>query len=204
MLILLFSTILLVGPAWCSYLCYLGSWDQIISELPGDRRKFLSLPSRALRLFLLSAILLMALFFYFWQIEYRYTVFASLFFIILTFVAFFGSYKNRSMFHCTRFCPIGLITNFVGRINPIRMRIDDSCTLCGHCVAKCRYDALNMERVKYKRPASSCSLCADCLEVCDSKSIAFYFGNKGQKKIEKIFFMLIISLHVIFLGVARI
>ncbi len=27
MLILFAATVLLVGPAWCSYLCYIGAWD---------------------------------------------------------------------------------------------------------------------------------------------------------------------------------
>jgi len=205
MVFLLLSTIVLVGPAWCSFLCYIGSWDQHLAQIQFRRSRlsfFASLSSFG-RGYILLGVIFVALLFNWMQISYFFTIYASLFFIAISLFAFYLSYRKRFMFHCTRFCPIGFLTNLFGRVNPFRMRIDDSCTLCGHCVAKCRYDALNMERVKNKHPSITCTLCADCLEVCDSKSISFYLWS-GNKKVEKIFFMLVISLHVVFLGVARI
>ena len=31
MLFLFLSTVLIVGPAWCSWLCYVGAWDNVSS-----------------------------------------------------------------------------------------------------------------------------------------------------------------------------
>ena len=51
------------------------------------------------------------------------------------------SSRRGLMVHCTAYCPIGIISNLLGKINPWRLRIDSNCNHCGACSKACRYGA---------------------------------------------------------------
>ena len=197
-------TVLLVGPAWCSYLCYIGAWDNWLAEgrkRPGVLPNWAS-PVRIgiLVLVIAAALLLRAL-------GVSTAVAAGLglaFGLVGVGVMVFFSRKLGTMVHCVVYCPIGLLANWAGRLSPFRIRIKDSCTDCGACTLSCRYNALNADDISRRRPGLSCTLCGDCLGRCRDGSLEYrWFGRAGSVP-RTAFLVLVVTLHAVFLSVARI
>ncbi len=108
------------------------------------------------------------------------------------------------MVHCTSYCPIGLASNTIGRINPFRVHIGEGCDECRACTASCRYAALNIEHIRRRRPGITCTLCGDCLAACDKRQIHYRFPELTREQARTAFLVLVAVLHAVFLGVARI
>jgi polyferredoxin len=209
--ILFSATILLVGPAWCSHLCYIGAWDNLASRarrrhpLPalawdgGGRRRWLRWAN--LGLAFAVPLLLRAL-----GLPTTVAVACGAIFG-LTGVAIMLLWSTRAgtMAHCSWYCPIGLLSSRLGRINPFRIRVaTDRCTACGACSLACRYDALTRADVARGAPNRSCTLCGDCLAACRHDSMALAFPGLTPETSRRVFLVVVASLHAVFLGVARI
>ncbi|PKL49983.1 MAG: hypothetical protein CVV42_04805 [Candidatus Riflebacteria bacterium HGW-Riflebacteria-2] len=202
--ILFTVTALLVGPAWCSYLCYVGVWDDWFSR---SRSEPIQLPAYAptIRIILLLFVIVMALILRYLKVGW---------FVALSAGALFGlfgvaimaalSRRNGVMIHCTCYCPMGLIGNWLGRLSLFRIKIGDSCTECNLCRTSCRYNALSPSDIKLRRPGSTCTLCGDCIAACHSGQIGYRLPFLFTQSARAAFLVLIISLHAIFLAVARI
>lgn len=207
-MIVLFSvTVLLVGPAWCSHLCYIGAWDDVMSRKgkcpsPDSLLGRLSVFGRggALVLVLASALVMRA----FGVPGMTAIGAAAIFGLVGVGLMVFASRKAGLMVHCTTFCPMGLIANVFGKISPWRVRIDSGCTRCGACFSRCRYNALDNFSVEQGRPAISCTMCGDCMSACAHKQIGYRFPGLPPQNARTLFIVLVASLHAIFLGVARI
>ncbi|BCS87064.1 (4Fe-4S)-binding protein [Pseudodesulfovibrio sediminis] len=207
MLILFSVTVLLVGPAWCSHLCYIGAWDDCMSRLgprpaPGRTLGRLSLLGRGttLALAVTTALALRVAGFP----AITAVLFAAGFGLVGVGVMVFVSRKRGMMAHCTAFCPMGLVANIMSRISPWRIRVGEDCTRCGACYTQCRYNALDESRVAAGSPALSCTLCGDCVSVCAHKQISYTFPGLSSDNARTVFIVLVVSLHALFLGVARI
>jgi ferredoxin len=107
------------------------------------------------------------------------------------------------MAHCTAFCPIGALSNLLGKVAPWRIRIDSGCTRCGRCTRTCRYGALAPADVERGRPGFTCTLCGDCLGSCRERSIGYRFPGLSAETARRLFVVTAVSLHAVFLGVAR-
>lgn len=207
-MVVLFSvTILLVGPAWCSHLCYIGAWDDAMSRL--GKRPAKSAMVRRLSLWgrggLLVLVVCAAMVLRQLGVPGAVAVMlAALFGGVGVGVMVLISRKAGLMIHCTSFCPMGLLANVFGKISPWRMKIDTDCTRCGACFTRCRYNALDEERLALGRPALSCTLCGDCVSACAHKQIGYTFPGLKGEEVRAIFIIIVVSLHAIFLGVARI
>ena len=119
-------------------------------------------------------------------------------------VMVFVSRKAGTMVHCTAFCPMGLAANLLGRLSPWRIRIGADCTRCGTCYTRCRYAALDESRVERGAPGLSCTLCGDCVSACAHGQIGYRFAGLSGEPVRVAFIVLVVSLHAVFLGVARI
>lgn len=207
-MIILFSvTVLLVGPAWCSHLCYIGAWDDLMSRkgkrpAPSSLLGLLSIVGRGGTLVLTIgfAIILRAM----GVPGVTAVAFAAVFGLVGVGLMAFVSRKAGMMTHCTAFCPMGLVANVFGKISPWRVRIDSDCTKCGACFTRCRYNALDNFSVEQGRPAISCTMCGDCMSACVHKQIGYRFPGLSQEMARIVFIILVVSFHAIFLGVARI
>jgi len=204
MIILLLSTILLAGPAWCSHLCYIGAWDNWAAKKQ-KQIKFISRKNTIItRYIVVFLVVIVTLILRFLNLNFNIAITIAIAFGILGIVSMiFISRRKGYMFHCTTYCPIGGIVVFLGKIFPIRVRINTStCTLCNKCSNDCKYEALNVEDIKKGKAAWNCTLCGDCLNSCKHNSIRFSFFGK-QANFWEIYIALIISLHTVFIALAR-
>ncbi len=203
MTILFLSTVILTGPAWCSQLCYFGAFDNLASKGKTTRELLLkktAIKSTFLFLVIFSAILLRWL----KASIFAATIFAVTFGITGIAVMIFFSRKRKKMVHCTLYCPVGTVVNLIKTVNPFRMYIDTSCTLCMHCTSFCKYDALNASDIKKGKPSLTCTLCGDCLAGCTHNSIRYKFFNLSPEKARNLYLVLTVTLHSAFLAMARI
>ena len=203
--VLLVITIIFVGPAWCSYLCYIGAWDNSLARKTKIPKSF-SVKYRFIQAFILIFVALIA---YLLRVLGVNWIFASilggLFGIVGVGIMIFISRKLGVLVHCTTYCPIGIITTVLGKLNPFRIRINrDTCTNCMACTLACRYNSLTPENVKNGKAGFFCTLCGDCITACPHTSIDYTFYNKFTINARKVFFVLIAVFHSVFLGVARI
>lgn len=200
-------TVLLVGPAWCSHLCYIGAWDDMCSRSGGGSRG-VQQPERppwrgrvvALVLTIVLAVVL----------RISGAPLAVAVFLAVGFglggvaVMVFVSRKKGRMMHCTLWCPLGVVANFMGKLTPWRMRIGEGCTKCGKCGTVCRYGALRKEDLAAGRPGISCTLCGDCIPFCKHGQLGYSFARVPQHLVRPLFICLATSLHAVFLAIARI
>ncbi len=203
MLILFGITVLLVGPAWCSYLCYIGAWDNLAAK---NKKMPTPLPQwkyRA-RLGILLLVVVSAVVFRIVGIPGMTAAILAAFFGLLgVAVMLIFSRKLGVMTHCVTYCPIGLVTNWLGRLSPFRLEIAESCNECGACRSACRYDALNIANIKNRKPGVSCTLCGDCVTRCKENSLQYKFPGMKSLTARYFFIVMVVSLHAVFLGVAR-
>jgi len=201
--ILLMSTILLTGPAWCSQLCYFGAFDALSSG--GKTRKGLIKYKTPIKTTLLVVVILSTVILRWLKVPILTASLAAITFgIIGILVMLWFSIKKGKMVHCIMYCPIGTIVNLTKYINPFRMYIDNSCDLCMRCTSHCKYDALNIRDIHNKEPGFGCTLCGDCLSACKGNSIKYKFLNLKPEQARNLYLFFTITLHACFLAVARI
>lgn len=205
MVILFAATVFLVGPAWCSQICYLGAWDDRAARA---KRKPFPLPrwrthlrfgtlalviAAALALRLAGASALVA------------GAFALGFGLAGVAVMLLLSRRRGAMVHCLGYCPIGALATTLGRLSPFRVRIAEGCDRCMRCRLACRFDALGREAVARGRPdPAACTLCGDCLASCPGRFLEYRFWGLRAERARALFLVLVVSLHAASLGLARI
>lgn len=204
MTLLFLSTVVLTGPAWCSHLCYFGALDNLAA---GKKVKTKSLHHKtALKstAFALAVISALALKWTGLQSGYA-TALGMAAGIAGLFILIFLSRKKGIMIHCLTYCPIGTLVNLLRIVNPFRMEIDRStCTSCMKCSAFCRYDALNPHDIRNKKPGYTCTCCGDCLPSCQAGSIRYRLFSLQPHRARNAYLFLTVSLHAVFLALARI
>jgi hypothetical protein len=203
MTILFLSTVILTGPAWCSQLCYFGAFDNLSSG--GKSSKEILKYKGAIKSTVLIFVIAMAIILKRMHAGMLVsTLIAIAFGVGGILIMILYSLKRKKMVHCVMYCPIGTIVNVFKHINPFRMHIDQSCTLCMNCTKFCKYDALNPLDIKNAKPAITCTLCGDCLAGCHHNSIKYKFLKMSPEQARNLYLILTISLHAACLALARI
>lgn len=201
--ILFAVTLLLVGPAWCSHLCYIGAWDDLLSR---SRKRAGALPAWARhgRWLALAAVVLTALLLRWLGVSAgSAAALGGAFGIAGVGVMATASRRLGLMAHCTAYCPLGALSNLLGKISPFRLRLNADCSRCGACARVCRYGALAESDIAAGRPGFTCTLCGDCLGSCRQTSIVYHFPGLSAAAARRAYLVLVVSLHAVFLGVAR-
>jgi len=203
MTILFLSTIILTGPAWCSQLCYFGAFDNLAAG--GKTSKEILKYKSVIKSTVLILVIAMAIFLRWMKIDIlASTLIAVAFGLAGITIMILFSLKKKKMVHCVMYCPIGTIVNIFKNINPFRLYIDQSCTLCMNCTKFCKYDALNPIDIKNAKPSLTCTLCGDCLSGCHHYSIKYRFLKMRPEQARNLYLIMTISLHAVCLALARI
>jgi polyferredoxin len=203
MTILFLSTVILTGPAWCSQLCYFGAFDNLSSG--GKTSKEILRNKGAIKSTVLILVIAMAIILRWLNVSMFISTLIAIAFGVGGFlIMIFFSLKRKKMVHCVMYCPIGTLVNIFKHVNPFRMYIDQSCTLCMNCTKFCKYDALNPSDIKNSKPSITCTLCGDCLAGCHHNSIKYKFLNMKPEQARNLYLVLTISLHAACLALARI
>jgi ferredoxin-type protein NapH len=203
MTILFLSTVVLTGPAWCSHLCYFGAFDNLSAA--GKTSRQILKHKGVIKSTILILVIAMALLLRWMNVSILMsTLIALLFGILGVVVMILYSIKRKKMVHCTLYCPVGTVVNIFRYVNPFRMYIDQSCTLCMKCINFCKYDALNINDIKNSKPSTSCTLCGDCLAGCHHNSIKYKFFKMKPDSVRDLYLILTISLHAACIALARI
>ena len=203
MTILFLSTVILTGPAWCSQLCYFGAFDNLASG--GRTSREILRYKGAIKSTILVLVIAMALILRLLKVPGLISTFIALAFGLPGIaVMIIFSLKRKKMVHCVMYCPIGTLVNLFKHINPFRMYIDQSCTLCMNCTKFCKYDALNATDIKNGKPSITCTLCGDCLAGCHHSSIKYRYFNLRPEAARNLYLILTISLHASCISLARI
>jgi Pyruvate/2-oxoacid:ferredoxin oxidoreductase delta subunit len=199
-------TLILVGPAWCSHLCYIGAWDDSASRMGARRpanlgRRTVLLTRVASLVLVVAAAYAMRLTGVSWvTAAWSAAIFVMVGVIIMATV----SRRMGTMVHCTTFCPMGVVANVLGKISPWRIRIGRDCTGCNVCFSRCRYSALDARALQEGRPSLSCTLCGDCVGACRHGQLEYAFPGLTAEAARVAFLVMVVGLHAVFLGVARI
>jgi len=203
MTILFLSTVILTGPAWCSQLCYFGAFDNLASG--GKTSKEILRHKGAIKSTILVFVIAMALLLRWLKVPAIISTLAAAGFgIVGLIIMILFSLKRKIMVHCVFYCPIGTIVNVFKNINPFRMYIDQSCTLCMNCTKFCKYDALRVREIINSKPSITCTLCGDCLAGCHHNSIKYKFLEMSPQNARNLYLILTISLHAACIALARI
>jgi ferredoxin-type protein NapH len=203
MTILFLSTIILTGPAWCSQLCYFGAIDNIASKGKTQKTGFKN--KKAIKSTIIILVIAVTILLRWLNIPiFIATLIAIGFGVTGIGVMIYYSRRAGKMVHCTIYCPVGTVVNILKPVNPFRLYIDSSCTLCMKCTSFCKFDALNPKDIRSKKPDFSCTLCGDCLAACRDNSIKYRFLKLKPEMARKLYLLLTISLHAVFLAMARI
>lgn len=201
--VLFVITVLLAGTAWCSHLCYIGAWDDFCSRARKEPAQLPGWWSRA-RHGILFLVVALAVTLRYFAIGWQTTLLlAATFGLTGVVVMLTASRRLGLMVHCTAFCPMGLVGNWLGRFSPWRMQISEGCHGCMQCSRVCRYSALHAENVKARKVGCSCTLCGDCVSACNSGQIGYSLPLLGKEKSRAVFVILITTLHAVFMAVAR-
>lgn len=203
MFILFAVTLVLVGPAWCSHLCYIGAWDNLAATrkpragtLPGWTKK--------LRWLICLAVLAVAFLLGRSGLPISLAIAAAAVFGLAGVgIMLIWSRRTGRMTHCTTYCPMGLLANIFGKINPWRIRMQSECCACGICSRYCRYGALSVEDIRSRHAGLNCTLCGDCIAACPHSHLHYRFPGLSDNTARSAFIVVIVALHAIFLGVAR-
>ena len=200
MVVLFALSVLAAGAAWCSHLCYFGSWDQLAASRTRPRPHPHPFRLRALSLLVtcVCALLLRA-----GGAPSAPAVAGGLLLgILLVPAALLFSRRRGYAVYCTMICPLGMLACLLGKLSPWRVRRTATCVQCGACARVCRYGALD-RLYEGREPGPSCVLCRDCLSACPHDGLCLRWAGKGgDGRAERAFVVLLSALHAVFLFTA--
>lgn len=201
-------SVLSLGTAWCSMLCYFGPFDALAC---GNKRM------RPLPPFLRSCLRwgrIMLLFFgigmTYWlslsDLQTEIVLSIAISYGVLSMMIMAGiSRRYGVMLHCSTACPMGLIVSVCGRLSPWRLKVDrQRCNDCGRCEQACRWQAITAETRAQGRPLLRCTLCRDCIGSCSRKALSLRCAGLDPQTSDRLFSGMLAVSMAVFLAVAMV
>ncbi len=117
----------------------------------------------------------------YWFVLYTFSGFykspltASIFFLVLTLIAFIIFFLFKDMGYCKSICPIGSITTAFSRVSFTWLSTKaEDCKSCKtfHCAKACEYK-ISPFNFNKNNSMSDCTLCMDCADICESVKFEF-------------------------------
>lgn len=210
MIILFLSTLLLSGPAWCSHLCYFGAFDAMLAKSKGsphmkEFKRDIAERKPLLRLVVLMVVVVTALLLRLLNGSPGTAVLMAILFLILgLLIMIFVSRRSGSMVHCSVWCPVGTVVNYLKFVSPFRFGVNSSCTSCMKCIPSCSYMAMSRGADGKLQIGNGCTYCGDCLSSCSHNGIEYRFPGLSPVSAERLWIALTVILHAVFLAIARV
>jgi polyferredoxin len=202
------------GRIWCSYVCPVGGFTELVSRMLNDRWKieYRSLPQVQIRYGYLGVYMVLmpmlgisactlcnfitvprfveAISGGFVGLAFLFSTVGLVNLSLLFLLGFFAS-KGRA--YCQFMCPIGAIDGLVNRLGArfrftYHIRVDKQrCTGCNVCAKKCMCGAIKMVDKVAVVDQLSCMSCHDCVDACDWNAIEWTPAprNKTPKRIKR-------------------
>jgi len=171
------------GRSWCNWLCPRGSFeDALLAHVSRDRRIPPVLRSTSLRLGVMAFLMGMLT----WQIIRLWpdpVAIGGFFVLLLSITTAVGLILGVGFHQRTwcYLCPIGTMSNWVGKNRRPLIIAPEKCTQCNLCARKCPMQ-LSPSELK-KQPAmhnhGDCLKCSICVESCPKAALAFQRGSAG-------------------------
>ncbi|MCE2881939.1 MAG: 4Fe-4S binding protein [Planctomycetaceae bacterium] len=81
--------------------------------------------------------------------------------------------------YCTYACPYGGFFAPLDELSPLRIRVSDACTQCGHCTAVCTSNVRVHEEVRDWKMVvdQGCMKCMDCVTACPEQALRVGWGT---------------------------
>ena len=196
---------LVVGKAWCSYICFFGGIEEGFAALP-KRMKIRKLDPR-LRLvpwaiLLFVVVLSAALFepvYCMWLCPFKTVTEYPAVHSVQTaiqmgiFITLFGGlvvvlpYLTRKRTQCAFFCPFGAFHSLFNKINLFEIRFDrEKCVDCTLCQTACPTMALSAESIREGKTLLNCMKCGACVDSCKKSAAVWHLkGTKVALKPER-------------------
>lgn len=190
LLVVLLILTLLFGRIYCSVLCPLGIYQELLTILfkPFYKKRKSATAKHHIFAYFAAAVLFGSLFggtVVLLRMADPYSVagnalsgagFGIGFIIALTILVFF---KKR--FFCTNLCPVGAILGLISRFSLFKIRIDaKKCKLCNVCTQACPCGSIDLNSNTINN--ETCIKCFKCLGRC--RHHALYYGLPQSPKIE--------------------
>jgi ferredoxin len=200
---------LVVGKAWCSYICFFGGIEEGFASLPkhAKLRKPLLRNAEWLRLIpwailIFIVVLSAALFepvYCMWLCPFKTVteypavhsvetaiqmgIFIALFAGLVVVLPFLT--KKRTQ--CAFFCPFGAFQSIFNKINLFEIRFDRAkCVDCTLCQTACPTMALSAESIREGRTLNNCMKCGACVDSCKKGAAVWHLkGTQVALKPER-------------------
>jgi len=197
------ATALLMGRAFCGWMCPLGAVQEWIARLgsrltggnakkgkkgmiPVDLPPVVDKPLRYLKYLVLATIFWSSLEAVFpplrefcpYRILFGFHLETPLAISVL--VAFLAASLLVERFWCKYLCPLGALLSVTNKIAPIKVATDKAiCTACGRCGASC---PMGIEERAQNITSLECIRCLDCVDTCarpDAVSLQVGYSRSG-------------------------
>jgi ferredoxin-type protein NapH len=189
---------LVVGKAWCSYVCFFGGIEEGFAAIP-KRAKIRRLDPR-LRLIpwavlLFVVVLSGALFepvYCMWLCPFKAVTEYPAVHSVETavqmgiFIALFAGlvvalpFLTKKRTQCAYFCPFGAFQSLFNKMNQFEIRFDrEKCVDCTLCQTACPTMALSAESIREGRTLMNCMKCGACVDSCRKDAAVWHL--KGTK-----------------------
>ena len=191
-ILLLVVLTLVFGRVYCSVICPLGVFQDVVSWINGRRKKkkyrFIYSPAKnilrygVLALFVIALIAGIGSFVALLAPYSSYGRIASNLFAPIygwgnNALAYLAERADSYAFYETS--PVGTVLGFLSRFSLLRVTIDkEKCNVCGLCSRKCKAACIDGKNhtVDYSR----CVACMDCIDTCRHGAISFGLRRKKE------------------------
>jgi polyferredoxin len=196
-LVVLVST-LVFGRGFCSWICFYGGQETLVSSLPRKRRWPLSKPHPIARHFpfgmlffiVLTSFATLSPIYCIWFCPFKSTteffevnttlrvIQTFLFFALWLLLVVIMPFLTKKRTQCSFFCPMGAFFSLGNFVSPFKMKIDKKkCTGCKKCISACPTFSLNDETLEKGKMRITCTKCGACVSACSQGAIGF--GMRG-------------------------
>ncbi|MBE9503158.1 MAG: 4Fe-4S binding protein [Proteobacteria bacterium] len=188
------------GRLWCSFICPVGGFPELVSRLLNDRIKieYRALPQVAIRYGYFGFFLVMmpmlgisaCVLCNFVTVPRIFEAmagkergiaffFSSVGVVNLALIILLGFFASKGRAYCAFLCPVGAIDGLVNRLSASfrftrHIRVErDRCVGCTACVQACMCGAIEMVGKKTVIDQLSCMSCHECVDVCNRGAIEY-------------------------------